>query len=202
MLIIKVASLVIFRFCFRFHRKAHCKDNSCPLRRTNRTGVCRNNFKAIPHDQWLCGGQEYSCYNQQENECMRRSRNLRPCIQWLVDHVWYQQRWWVWKACLHYYVRFVCFAKWFSRIWYSHLITDRYDRVEAFESAFADVGSDRFIPYIQLQEYEALVFCCLDYLKEMYKGVDKNIEALKAELAEVGNPELVNDNPRTTPSSL
>lgn len=83
----------------------------------------------------------------------------------------------------------------------SHLITDRYDRVEAFESAFADaIGSDRFIPYIQLHEYEALVFCGLDYLKEMYKDVDKNIEALKAELAEVGNPELVNDNPNTAPS--
>ncbi|MCQ2233343.1 MAG: DUF4276 family protein [Paludibacteraceae bacterium] len=83
----------------------------------------------------------------------------------------------------------------------SHSITDRYDRVSAFERAFSEaIDSDRFIPYIQLHEYEALVFCGLDYLKEMYKDIDKNIETLKAELAAVGNPELVNDSPKTAPS--
>lgn len=34
----------------------------------------------------------------------------------------------------------------------------------------------------------------------MYKGCDGNIEKLKSELAEVGNPELVNDSPDTAPS--
>lgn len=83
----------------------------------------------------------------------------------------------------------------------SHCIADKYTRVAAFESAFAGtIGSDRFIPYIQLHEYEALVFCGLDYLKDIYRGIDKTIEALKTELAEIGNPELVNDNPRTAPS--
>ena len=83
----------------------------------------------------------------------------------------------------------------------SHIIADKYERVASFEAALADVfDSDRFIPYIQLHEYEALVFCGLDHLTEMYRGTEKSIENLKAELAEIGNPELVNDNPTTAPS--
>lgn len=83
----------------------------------------------------------------------------------------------------------------------SHSIDDRYSRVASFERAFYEaIGSERFVPYIQLHEYEALVFCGLDYLPLMYKGCDGNIEKLKSELAEVGNPELVNDSPDTAPS--
>jgi hypothetical protein len=83
----------------------------------------------------------------------------------------------------------------------SHTIADRYKRVASFEAALAKaVGSDRFIPYIQLHEYEALVFCGLDNLTELYKGTEKNIEKLKDELAAIGNPELINDNPSTAPS--
>lgn len=83
----------------------------------------------------------------------------------------------------------------------SHKILDRYDRVAAFEKAFFEaIGTERFVPYIQLHEYEALVFCGLDYLGDMYKGCDKNIDKLKSELALIGNPELVNDNPNTAPS--
>lgn len=83
----------------------------------------------------------------------------------------------------------------------AQLMADRYERVASFEAALVDaVGSDRFIPYIQLHEYEALVFCGLDYLIEMYEGTEKSIDILKDELAAIGNPELVNDSPRTSPS--
>lgn len=79
--------------------------------------------------------------------------------------------------------------------------TNKYERVAAIETAFADcIGSDRFIPYIQLHEFETLVLCGLDYLKDMYKGRNKQIDCLKAELNKVGNPELVNDKPETAPS--
>lgn len=58
-------------------------------------------------------------------------------------------------------------------------IGDRYERVLSFEKAFSKaVASERFIPYIQLHEYEALVFCGLDYLLQMYKGCEKSIENL------------------------
>lgn len=83
----------------------------------------------------------------------------------------------------------------------AHNIPDRYKRVAALENAFAGaIASDRFIPYIQLHEYEALVFCGLDYLCDMYKGTEKQIKQLNDELDRVGNPELVNDNPNTAPS--
>ena len=80
-------------------------------------------------------------------------------------------------------------------------IIDRYERVAAIEKAFSDsICSDRFIPYIQLHEFEALVLCGLDFLKKIYIGCDKQIEQLKSELNNVGNPELVNDGPDTAPS--
>lgn len=80
-------------------------------------------------------------------------------------------------------------------------ITNKYDRVAAVEKAFADfVGSDRFVPYIQLHEFETLVLCGLDFLKDLYKGRDKQIDHLKSDLEKVANPELVNDKPETAPS--
>ncbi len=83
----------------------------------------------------------------------------------------------------------------------AHSVVDRYRRVAAFEEAFAKaIGSDRFVPYIQLHEYEALVFCGLDYLTDMYKECENGIDKLKEELNKVGNPELINDNPNTAPS--
>ena len=83
----------------------------------------------------------------------------------------------------------------------SRCIINKYNRVAAVEKAFAEcIGSDRFIPYIQLHEFEALVLCGLDFLKDLYKGRDKQIEQLKSDLEKVGNPELVNDKPETAPS--
>lgn len=83
----------------------------------------------------------------------------------------------------------------------AHSVADRYCRVAAFEEAFAmAIRSSRFIPYIQLHEYEALVFCGLDYLTDMYKESQKSIDKLKEVLNLIGNPELVNDSPDTAPS--
>lgn len=82
-----------------------------------------------------------------------------------------------------------------------HSVQDKYTKVTSFEKAFSEaVGSKRFVPYIQLHEYEALVFCGLDYLLQMYAGCEKGIEKLKADLSRAGNPELVNDGPDTAPS--
>lgn len=84
----------------------------------------------------------------------------------------------------------------------SHSIVDRYSKVESFERAFYNaVSSNRFVPYIQLHEYEALVFCGLDYLSQMYEGCERSIKRLKSDLLVVNNnPELINDRPDTAPS--
>ena len=81
-------------------------------------------------------------------------------------------------------------------------IVDKYSRVKSFEGAFYNaVSCDRFVPYIQLHEYEALVFCGLDYLSQMYEGCESGIKRLKSDLLVVNNnPELINDRPDTAPS--
>ena len=75
------------------------------------------------------------------------------------------------------------------------------DRVEFLEQKFADdINDRRFIPYIQLHEYEAYLFsepACFEYLSA---GNEKGIEALQSILGQYGTPELINDGPQTAPS--
>lgn len=81
-------------------------------------------------------------------------------------------------------------------------ITDPYLRIASIEEAFKqDMGSDRFIPYIQLHEFEALMFCDITKLAIEYPKCIKEIESLKNVLAKYnGNPELINNSPETAPS--
>ncbi len=78
---------------------------------------------------------------------------------------------------------------------------DKYARVALLEKAMAqDLGDNRFIPYIQLHEFEALVFCGTEHLVDLYPESEKQIVGLKAVLDDIGNPELINDKPETAPS--
>jgi Domain of unknown function (DUF4276) len=74
-------------------------------------------------------------------------------------------------------------------------------RVEFLEQYFAeDINDYRFIPYIQLHEYEAYLFAaptCFEYLDPLRI---KEIEALKAISDQYQNPELINDGQQTSPS--
>lgn len=74
-------------------------------------------------------------------------------------------------------------------------------RVEFLEQRFADDISDtRFIPYIQLHEYEAYLFAdptCFEYL---YADRTKEIEVLRAIANQYETPELINDGQQTAPS--
>jgi hypothetical protein len=74
-------------------------------------------------------------------------------------------------------------------------------RVEFLEQRFAeDIGDYRFIPYIQLHEYEAYLFAdptCFEYLDARRT---KEIEALKAIADQYQTPELINDGQHTAPS--
>lgn len=78
---------------------------------------------------------------------------------------------------------------------------DKYVRIESLEKAFAlDINDVRFVPYIQLHEFEALVFCGIDYLKDLYPDSDKGCLILSKALEDQPNPELINDSPQTAPS--
>ena len=75
-----------------------------------------------------------------------------------------------------------------------------YDKIQHLEDAFGeDIKYERFIPYIMLHEYEALLF------SDVEKFFDNFGERVAGELHKVvkkvdGNPELINDSYQTAPS--
>lgn len=78
--------------------------------------------------------------------------------------------------------------------------SDPYDRVVILEQKMAeDIGDSRFIPYIQLHEFEALILADPKQLDWEYLEHDIPINNL---ISMVGNqnPELINDRPETAPS--
>ncbi len=74
-------------------------------------------------------------------------------------------------------------------------------RVEFLEQCFEqDIGDERFIPYIQLHEYEAYLFADPACFKDLDDTRTKEIEALKAIAAQHRTPELIDDGQHTAPS--
>jgi hypothetical protein len=74
-------------------------------------------------------------------------------------------------------------------------------RVEALEQAFAqDVGDGRFVPYLQLHEYEAYLFSDPTWFGYFYDHHEKQIAALKAIADAVATPELIDDGKHSAPS--
>lgn len=81
------------------------------------------------------------------------------------------------------------------------VLSDPYDRVKALEKALSEsIAENRFIPYIQLHEFEALLFCGINYLSKLYPGCEKRCEMLSKDVQKAGNPELINNGPTTAPS--
>ena len=83
----------------------------------------------------------------------------------------------------------------------AYKISDKYDQIQVLESALADDIQDRrFIPYIQLHEFETLIFVDPKMLAEIY--LDREVEIRK--LIEISksfdNPELINNGIETAPS--
>ncbi len=81
-------------------------------------------------------------------------------------------------------------------------IQDPYQRVQAFEGAWkTDLGSagSRFIPYIQLHEFEALLLVEPQRLDWEFLEHDQAIQNLNR-MAKDKNPELIDDGPETAPS--
>jgi len=75
-----------------------------------------------------------------------------------------------------------------------------YDKVKILEEAFyADINDRRFIPYIQLHEFEALILADPAKLDWEYLEHDTPITNL-CEMVGAQNPELINDGFETAPS--
>ncbi|MFA5514998.1 MAG: DUF4276 family protein [Desulfuromonadales bacterium] len=74
------------------------------------------------------------------------------------------------------------------------------ERVAALEAAFqAEMGDRRFLPYIQLHEFEALHYCDLSQLQRRIAATEKGFAALAAEVRGM-EPEEIDEGATTAPS--
>jgi len=83
------------------------------------------------------------------------------------------------------------------------VLRNPYDKVNLIEGEFAkDIGDYRFIPYIQLHEYEALLFTDPKILEYEFFDSDDAISRLESvrEIDGKGNPELIDNGEETAPS--
>lgn len=78
---------------------------------------------------------------------------------------------------------------------------DSEKRVEFLENAIAmDIDSERFLPYIQLHEFEALLFTSRLGFESLPNLQRRQFIEINEIMAAYPNPELINDNPETAPS--
>ncbi len=81
--------------------------------------------------------------------------------------------------------------------------SDPYKRVAVLERSLGeDVGDRRFIPYIQLHEFEALLFADIEKMARYYSGSEyaNAIAGLKDLAAQFKGPEWIDDGETTAPS--
>ncbi len=78
---------------------------------------------------------------------------------------------------------------------------DPYQRVEALEAALGnDISDWRFIPYIQLHEFEALILSDPKQLDTQFENRADGIARLETMATQFPSPEHINDNANTAPS--
>lgn len=79
-------------------------------------------------------------------------------------------------------------------------IEDPYRKIAALEAAIsANINHARFIPYVQLHEFETFLMVDPDRLFELFVDCRTGINRLKRNIG-VTQPELINDSPQTAPS--
>jgi len=80
-------------------------------------------------------------------------------------------------------------------------MSDVERRVAFLENALAvGINAERFLPYIQLHEFEALLFTKIEGFRAL-PGLDlKQVAEIESVIETYPNPELINNNPQTAPS--
>jgi hypothetical protein len=75
-----------------------------------------------------------------------------------------------------------------------------FERVAHLETAFArDINDARFLPYLSLHEFEAMLFSSPEIIAGEFSDSPKLSDLLKIR-SEFASPEEINDNPQTAPS--
>ena len=81
------------------------------------------------------------------------------------------------------------------------LRNEPYKRVKALEKSWLDeTGDPRFIPFIQLHEFEAYLFVDVSRFALFFEAADSRISALRETAKGVSSPELIDDGRDTAPS--
>jgi hypothetical protein len=79
--------------------------------------------------------------------------------------------------------------------------TNPFERVAELERALAkEFCCSRFIPYLQLHEFEALLYCDLHQIASRIEDSTKAVATLEEEVAGFKSPEEINDGEMTAPS--
>jgi hypothetical protein len=77
-----------------------------------------------------------------------------------------------------------------------------FQKAEKAETRLAEEISDRsFIPYIQMYEFESLLFSCTSLFTDIFPDEKQSINKLIAETSVFTSPEEINDGPDTHPSA-
>jgi hypothetical protein len=83
----------------------------------------------------------------------------------------------------------------------SRNISDPENRVKSIENALsADINYQRFVPYIQLHEFEALILADPQKLESEFPEHDKAIKNLVEMVKDEDSPEYIDDGEETAPS--
>ena len=78
---------------------------------------------------------------------------------------------------------------------------DPYRRVQMLEESWAEeTDDDRFIPHIQLHEYEAYLFSDIAVLEHFYGDRKRDVNRLQESVGAIHSPEMIDDGPQTAPS--
>ncbi len=78
---------------------------------------------------------------------------------------------------------------------------DPMQRVKFLEKKLdEDINDRRFIPYIQLHEYEAYLFSDVTCFENLYEDCEREIAILKEIADKHETPEFINDRPESAPS--
>jgi hypothetical protein len=73
--------------------------------------------------------------------------------------------------------------------------------VEALEKSFAvEIGDPRFIPYLQLHEFEALLFVDPSHFAKRHEKSERGVQGLRKIADGYESPESINDGQHTAPS--
>jgi len=79
--------------------------------------------------------------------------------------------------------------------------TDKIQRVTNLEKAlYKAINNSRFVPYIQLHEFEGLLFASTSGFEFLTGISNSHLNKLRAAVVEKENPELLNDGELTAPS--